>query len=154
MLMRCTLHTLMTVFDSIGTNDLFKHLQDTDAADAIANDIIAMHTIAHDAGVRTVCVGIPENGPCAVPALGMGVLRTDVNKQLQEWASSAVGVVTFVRTPLCGDFPRTSIFKIACGICPFLSVSLSLSFSLSLFLMDCVCAFSVVMLNFVFKTQL
>ena len=134
MLMRCTLHTLMTVFDSIGTNDLFKHLQDTDAADAIANDIIAMHTIAHDAGVRTVCVGIPENGPCAVPALGMGVLRTDVNKQLQEWASSAVGVVTFVRTPLFGDFPRTSIFKLHAA-----SALFSLSLSLSLLDGLCLC---------------
>ena len=83
----------------LGTNDLFKFLADNDAS-AIAADIVAMHTIAHDAGVKSVCVGIPGNGPCTVPQIGMEVLRMQVNAEVEDWTKKTGGSATFVPFPV------------------------------------------------------
>lgn len=69
----------------LGTNDLKP--EDSDAA-GIADKIIALHAVAHEAGVKTLCIGIPESRITALPPLNetVGVVRSIVNGRLKDWA--------------------------------------------------------------------
>eukprot|EP00729_Bicosta_minor_P010511 gene10511-4334_t len=70
----------------LGTNDLKP--EDSDAA-GIADKIIALHAVAHEAGVKTLCIGIPESRITALPPLNetVGVMRSIVNGRLKDWAT-------------------------------------------------------------------
>lgn len=89
----CTLAIVMA-----GTNGLGSAMASAARLQELVRDIVALHVLCHEAGCRTVCVGIPQSAFQSTFRQAADACRR-VNAALEDWAA-AESRATYVDCPV------------------------------------------------------